>query len=149
LNLLNLLLLLAIAFLPFPTAVLGDHLLDPANQTTAAAFYAFGLLLPAIPWAGAWFYGSRSKLIDERLAPRFLRRLNLQFGLTVALYALAVVLCLAEFRLGLGLCVGLTLLYLLPPPRPVYGHIEDVRQGDFPLSRPTINSSALPTSVQD
>ncbi len=127
LNLLNLLLLLAIAFLPFPTAVLGDHLLDPANRTTAAAFYAFGLLLPAIPWAAAWFYGSRSKLIDERLAPRFLRRLNLQFGLTVALYTLAVVLCLAEVRLGLGLCVGLTLLYLLPPPRPVYLGSEETR----------------------
>ena len=124
LNLLNLLLLMAIAFLPFPTAVLGDHLLDPVNQTTAASFYALGLLLPAIPWAGAWFYGSRSRLIDERLDPHFLRRLNVQFTLTVAVYAVAMVLCLVEFHLGLGLCVGLTLLYLLPPPRPVYLRVE-------------------------
>lgn len=114
LNLLNLLLLLAVAFLPFPTAVLGDHLLDPANRATASAFYAFGLLLPAIPWAASWFYGSRSSLIDKRLDPRFLRRLSLQFALTVTVYAAAVVLCLVDYRLGLGLCVGLTLLYLLP-----------------------------------
>ena len=129
LNLLNLLLLLEIAFVSFPTAVLGDHMLDPANRATAAAFYAFGLLLPAIPWAAAWFYGSRSSLIDKRLDPRFLRRLNLKFALTVTVYAAAVVLCLVDYRLGLGLCVGLTLLYLLPPPRPVYAAADQHTSG--------------------
>ncbi|MGH7155513.1 MAG: TMEM175 family protein, partial [Acetobacteraceae bacterium] len=50
LNLLNLLFLLCISFLPFPTAVLGGYIRDPVNQTTAATFYAFGLALPAIAW---------------------------------------------------------------------------------------------------
>ncbi len=45
LNLLNLLFLLFIAFLPFPTEVLGEYMLDEANQTTAVTFYASSLLL--------------------------------------------------------------------------------------------------------
>jgi uncharacterized membrane protein len=38
LNLLNLLFLLCITFLPFPTQVLNQYLLDKDNQTTAATF---------------------------------------------------------------------------------------------------------------
>ena len=43
LNLLNLFFLLCIAFLPFPTQVLNEYMLDSANQPAAATFYAFGL----------------------------------------------------------------------------------------------------------
>jgi hypothetical protein len=42
------------------------------------------------------------------------------YGGSVALYLGAVLVSLIDFRWGLGLCVGLTLLYLLPPPRPRY-----------------------------
>src|SRR5512147_724046 len=113
LNLLNLLFLLCISFLPFPTAVLGDYLLDAANQTTAASFYAIGLLLPAAGWLLMWLYASRG----QRLV---LRRLTIQYIGSVALYALAVLVSLIEFRVGLAICIGLTLLYLRPPNIPAY-----------------------------
>ena len=123
LNLLNLLFLLCISFLPFPTAVLGDYLLDKANQTTAAAFYAMGLLLPAASWLLMWLYASwGQRLVSRRLEPGFLRRLTLQYIGSVALYALAVLVSLIEFRLGLAICIGLTLLYLRPPNTPAYVH---------------------------
>ena len=121
LNLLNLLFLLCISFLPFPTAVLGDYLLDAANQTTAASFYAIGLLLPAAGWLLMWLYASRGqRLISRRLDPGFLRRLTIQYIGSVALYALAVLVSLIEFRVGLAICIGLTLLYLRPPNIPAY-----------------------------
>jgi uncharacterized membrane protein len=123
LNLLNLLFLLCISFLPFPTAVLGDYLLDAANQTTAASFYAIGLLLPAAGWLLMWLYASRGqRLISRRLDPGFLRRLTIQYIGSVALYALAVLVSLVEFRAGLAICIGLTLLYLRPPNIPAYVH---------------------------
>jgi uncharacterized membrane protein len=123
LNLLNLLFLLCISFLPFPTAVLGGYLLDAASQTTAAAFYALGLLLPAAAWLLMWLYASRGqKLVSRRLDPGFLRRLTFQYIGSVVLYALAVLVSLAEFRVGLAICIGLTLLYLRPPDTPAYVH---------------------------
>lgn len=121
LNLLNLLFLLCIAFLPFPTEVLNEYLRDSANQTTAATFYAFGLWLPAVSWFLMWLYAIREGgIVDPDLDRGYLRRMTVQYGGSVALYMIAILLSLAHFRWGLGMCVGLTLLYLLPPRPPAY-----------------------------
>jgi uncharacterized membrane protein len=120
LNLLNLLLLMFIAFLPLPTQVLGEYILDEANQTTAATFYAVGLLLPAAAWLLVWLYAVGHGLVDRRLDRGYLRQLTLQYAGSVTLYSVAVALCPIDFKIGLGLCVGLTFLYLLPPKTPVY-----------------------------
>jgi hypothetical protein len=58
--------------------------------------------------------------VDRRLDTRYLRWLTLIYGGSVVLYSGAVVVSLIDFRWGLGICVGLTLLYLLPPRSPVY-----------------------------
>lgn len=124
LNLLNLLFLLCIAFLPFPTQVLDEYMLDGANQTTAATFYALGLWLPAASWFLMWLYATGGGgLVGRRLDPGYRRRMTIQYGGSVALYSSAILLSLVDFKWGLGLCVGLTLLYLLPPRRPHY--VED------------------------
>lgn len=116
LNLLNLLFLLTISFLPFPTATLADYMLSKANRTTAVTFYAVGLLLPAGTWLLMWLYATIGRrLVDQRLDAVFLRRLTIQYGGSVVIYLGAVLLSLLNFRLGLAICVGLTLLYLLPP----------------------------------
>ena len=119
LNLLNLLFLLCISFLPFPTDVLGSYALDGANQTTAATFYAIGLLLPAVSWTLMWLYACYGrKLVDPQLESRFLRLLTAKYIGSVVVYSIAVLISLVAFKLGLALCVGLTLLYLAPPHFP-------------------------------
>ncbi len=121
LNLLNLLFLLTISFLPFPTATLGDYMRDNANRTTATIFYALGLLLPAITWLLMWLYATAGRrLVDEGPDDVFLRRLTIQYIGSVVIYVAAVLLALVDFRIGLGVCVGLTLLYLLPPASYAY-----------------------------
>lgn len=121
LNLLNLLFLLFIAFLPLPTEVLGSYMLDKANQTTAATFYALSLLLTAASWLLIWLYATQKhRLIDRRLDSGYLRRMTLQYIGSVMFYLSAVLVSLFDFRWGLGICVGLTLLYLLSSKSPVY-----------------------------
>ena len=121
LNLLNLLFLLFIAFLPLPTEVLGQYLLDRTNQTTAVTVYALGLLFPAATWLLMWLYAIWGyRIVDRRLDAGYLRLLALQYIGSVALYSGAVVVSLIDFRWGLSICIGLTLLYLLPPKSPVY-----------------------------
>ncbi len=125
LNLLNLLFLLTISFLPFPTATLGSFLLIEEDRTIATAFYALGLLLPALTWLLIWLYATTNgRLVGDHVDPRFLHRLTMQYGITVVIYTGTVLLSLIDFRIGLGLCVGLTLLYLLPPASLAAWHMK-------------------------
>jgi uncharacterized membrane protein len=125
-KLLNLLFLMWISFLSFPTDVLATYLSDsahhdPLTQQTAVTFYALGLLLPAASWTLVWLYASRARrLVDPRLEEGFVRRVTATYVGTVVLYASAVLVSLVDYRLGLVDCVALTLVYLLPPKPPVY-----------------------------
>ena len=57
---LNLLLLMFVAFLPFPTAVLGEHI----RSSAAAVFYAISVLLASLASAAYWWYASgRGRLL--------------------------------------------------------------------------------------
>jgi uncharacterized membrane protein len=126
LNLLNLLLLMFIAFLPFPTHVLGTHWPDEASRPVAVTFYAIGLLLPVGAWLAVWLYASHGRrLVQHNLDQDFLRKLTLQFIGSVAVYGLAVAVAVIDHRWGMAMCTGLTLLYLLPPRTPVYRHDGD------------------------
>jgi uncharacterized membrane protein len=117
----NLFFLLGITFLPFPTRVLAEHLTDQAHRADAAAFYTLGLLFRAGGWLLKWLYAVHARrLMRPGLDGNFLRRLTIQYAATFFVYLAAALLTRVDYRLGLGLAIGLTLLYLLPPPRPVY-----------------------------
>lgn len=120
-NLLNLFFLMCISFLPFPTEVLGTHLLDKSEQRTVVAFYVFGLLLVATAWFLVWLYASFDyRLIDARLSPQFVRYLTKQYGISIIFYFIALIVSLIQPLIGLMSAVGLTGLYLLPSKHPVY-----------------------------
>ena|SRR2546423_1656473 len=118
--LLNILFLMCIAFLPFPTAVLGEYLDNAAERQTAVSFYAFGLLLPAFGWLAVWLYGHLHGLVDERLDPAYVRQLTVQYLFSNVFYTIALVLSFLSVWAALAVSVGLTLLYLLPPRQPRY-----------------------------
>jgi uncharacterized membrane protein len=76
---LNLLLLMFVAFLPFPTAVLGEHIRSPA----AAVFYAIPVLLASLASAAYWWYASgRGRLLRPTVGRARARALRAQ-GLSV------------------------------------------------------------------
>jgi uncharacterized membrane protein len=56
LTFLNLLLLMAIVFLPFSTAQLGSNILVPRDANTAASFYALNAVVIAIFFSAVWTY---------------------------------------------------------------------------------------------
>ena len=119
--LLNVFFLMCISFLPFPTAVLAGYITDAQRQQTAITFYAFGLLLPAFAWLLTWLYASCGhRLLHEHLDDGFISHLTRQYILSNVLYLAAMLLSLWNGMAGLGLCVGLSLLYLLPSRAPVF-----------------------------
>ena len=125
--LLNIFFLMCVAFLPFPTAVLAEHLTHAEYRQTAITFYAFGLFLPAFAWLLIWLYASRGRrLIDEKLTDKFVKRQTLKFVVTNALYLSAILLSLLNGTAALVFSVGLTLLYLIPPEKPK--EIEEAKE---------------------
>jgi len=56
LSFINLFLLMAISFVPFPTAVLGDYVRVSHNGHIAAAIYGVNMLLVGIGFLGMWMH---------------------------------------------------------------------------------------------
>jgi uncharacterized membrane protein len=120
-NLLNVLFLMFISILPFPTALLGQFFSRIDERQSVTVLYATGLLMPALCWSLMWAYASHGyRLIDPRLEPEFVRHLSRQYLLSNLFYTLAIIASLFNALLGLTICTGLTFLYLLPPKKPVY-----------------------------
>jgi len=54
----NLLLLMTIVFIPYPTEVFGEALRRGEGAKTAAVFYSVTMTINACMWAGLWLYAS-------------------------------------------------------------------------------------------
>ena len=119
---LNLFMLGVIAFLPFPTQVLGTHIGVPQEATPAALLYAITGILIAFGYSGVYLWiGTHRELLHERFAgvnylsnaPRFL------IG-TVA-YAACIPLAFFYPPGAVIVIIGVILYYSrdqLPQPRP-------------------------------
>ena len=72
--LLNLLFLLLIGFVPFPTAVIGEY-----GNTVSTIFYAATMAVAGLMFALVWWYvNANGRLVSERLPPRRFRRVGLR-----------------------------------------------------------------------
>jgi uncharacterized membrane protein len=91
----NLLLLLVVAVIPFPTALLAGYIRHgSADAHVAAAVYSVTMLAMSFCFAGLWLWVTRpgSGLLHERLDPVVARAALQRFGLGTVVYALAIVL---------------------------------------------------------
>jgi uncharacterized membrane protein len=105
---LNALLLLTVAFIPFPTGVLAHYLQAGHDQQIAA--FAYGLTMSAMAFAFSFF---------SLYARRFLRTPMpfdwLGFSTGLLLFPLATLLALVSFKLSLAIYACVTVFYLVLP----------------------------------
>lgn len=71
---LNLFLLMTIAFLPYPTGVLGEALRRDEGARTAAVLYSTTMAVNAMAWAALWLYASRRRRLLRDSFPEEERR---------------------------------------------------------------------------
>jgi uncharacterized membrane protein len=88
---LNVLLLMTIVFLPYPTEVLGEALGRGQGATTAAVFYSLVMLVNATVWAGMWLYAMAGRRLLRDDFPESARRSStIAFTAGSALYVIPV-----------------------------------------------------------
>jgi uncharacterized membrane protein len=112
---LNLLQLLFIAFLPFPTAVLAQAFLSGIDEPLATAFYGVTLAALGVSVTATWAYASRDhQLLDDRITPEKARRLLRRYLVGPVFYAVAAAVGLVMPLLAVAMFVGLNVYFLLP-----------------------------------
>jgi uncharacterized membrane protein len=126
--LLNVLHLMLIAFLPFPTAVLAEAFHGATDEPIAAAFYSGILTVIGIFVTAMWRYAAHGhRLLDPHLTAKKARQIGRQFLIGPIVYAIATVVALVAPWLAVLLFIFLNLFYLWPRwgHRSTLSHIGD------------------------
>jgi uncharacterized membrane protein len=120
--LLNTLLLMVVAFLPFATSVLAGALRSGHGQRTAVVFYAIAFDVTALTFNAVWQYASRHRLLGETLDPAGATAISRRFQLALVWLATGALLGAVLPVLGLAAIAAFNAFYWLPirgeSPRP-------------------------------
>ncbi len=119
LQVLNLLLLLPVSVLPWPTALLAEYTKEgtAGDQRIAVLVYGLTSTAMALAFNVLWRYLVRHhRLHKPGVSPDLLAVRNHRYNLGLAVYPVATAIGLLSVPLFLGLMLALALLYLLPTP---------------------------------
>jgi uncharacterized membrane protein len=121
--LLNTLLLMVVAFLPFATSVLAGALRSGHGQRTAVVFYGIAFDVTALTFNAVWQYARRHGLLSEALDSASATAISRRFQLALGWLATGALLGAALPALGVAVIVAFNVFYWLPirgespPPR--------------------------------
>lgn len=89
---LNLLLLLVVSFLPFPTRLLAEYIGEPEPARVAATVYGINLLLTSLLVSALWRYAVHADLVRRDLPDEDVRSLTRRLTPGLAGYVVMIVL---------------------------------------------------------
>ena len=108
---LNLALLLCVAFIPYVTAIMGHY----SHLQPVVVFFGLVLALTGAVYNGLWFYIVRRYIIPERLLRReYLRVASIRIGLWPLVYVFAAALSLINTWLSITVYILIPIAYLFP-----------------------------------
>jgi len=112
----NLLLLMAISFTPFPTAVMAEHLPHPGwDRNVAVAFYCGSFTLTALFYNLLWRNASRQRrLIRAHVSDERVRAITRAYAPGTFIYGAATAIAFVSVPAALAIVAGLALFYILP-----------------------------------
>jgi len=120
--LLNTLLLMIVAFLPFATAVLAGALRAGHGLRTAVVFYGIAFDATALTFNAVWQYAARHRLLIQTLDSAGVSNIGRRFRLALGWLTTAAVLGIFIPLLGLAAIAAFNAFYWLPirgeSPRP-------------------------------
>jgi len=116
---LNSLFLLWLAFLPFPTALMGDF----PGERIAVMGYGTVSTLAGVSFTLMRFYAFYlAKLVDESIDRSLLNSAMLKSALNPVLHSIAVLLAFVDTRLSIALYIILPMMFFIPSKLERYVH---------------------------
>ena len=107
----NNLFLMCVAFIPFPTALMGKYVKLPV----AVVPYGLSLIVTQASLLLLWWYAtSGRRLVATDLDPKFIRSVYVRIARGMATYAAAILLSIASSRLTLAIYALVPVLYIIP-----------------------------------
>ncbi len=108
---LNILILLTICIIPFPTALVGDY------PTAVAPVVFYGLTLSAVNLSGTlfWIYCTKNnRLSDPKLNPGFSRRVAILHISPIVLYLVAILFSFISVKISYTIYICVPLFFIIP-----------------------------------
>ncbi len=110
--LLNIALLLLIAFVPFPTRIAAEFARSEVDRRNAALLYGLTMTITAILFFALWMYGSR-RLLREDADPRVVSGITRSYLPGAPLYATATLLAFVSSTASLIMFAAIALFYAI------------------------------------
>ena len=111
---LNLLLLLVVSFIPFPTKLLGEYVHESDPERIAATLYGINLLLSVVMVSVTWRYAVRGGLVRPDLSDEDVQTLTKRLTPTLGVYAVMILVGLFVPVLAVFGYLALALFILVP-----------------------------------
>jgi uncharacterized membrane protein len=112
---LNVLLLMDVAFLPFPTAVMANAFQDGAGERLAVVFYGVTLVVGSVFFNAIWQYARRQhRLLGAHTSVEEARQIGRRFLIGPILYSAGTALGAVSSSAGVALYAFLIVFYWLP-----------------------------------
>lgn len=90
--LLNLMLIMLVAFIPFPTSIVAEFVREPDERRAAALLYGITLTTTAVCFLALWLYAShRGRLLHKEADPRTVSGITRSYLPGAPIYGLATV----------------------------------------------------------
>jgi uncharacterized membrane protein len=120
--LLNTLLLMVVAFLPFATSVLAEALRSGHGERTAVVFYGIAFDVTALTFNAVWQYARRHRLLSEALDSAGATAISRRFAFALAWLATGALLGAVLPVRGVAVIAAFNAFYWLPIPGESPGH---------------------------
>jgi uncharacterized membrane protein len=118
---LNLIFLMCVAFIPFPTALLVEY----PKDRMAAVIYGVAQLLCSSSLGAIWWYAVRRRLVPRDLGRDVLTRTSLKLWLGPAIYLLSILAAFQHRGVSLLLYVLVPLAYILVDRTQIYRSAQE------------------------
>jgi uncharacterized membrane protein len=133
---LNLLLLLVVSFLPFPTRLFADHIGEDSAERVAVTFYGLTLLLTETLLLILWRYAVRARLVRPDTADEEIQFLTRRLTPGLGGYLVLIVAGLFVPLVGVIGYLAIALFYIIPFRRRRHRRAAGIAHDEAPQAVP-------------
>jgi uncharacterized membrane protein len=130
----NLLLLLGVVFVPYPTSLMGSSItmLDTGYSRNVAIFYNSGYMSIALLFNVLWWVCRKRNLLDSRMSREEIHQITRQYAVGPLYYAVCLAMTWWSVPLSLAMNALIAIYFLVPAKRRPHAGLAPKRASKTP-----------------